>query len=70
MTELNADSYHHKQGMLNFEVTIPCIVNNEKITGGAEIVLRWEHRERDDASPPNAKRIRIDDSEPAPKWKK
>ncbi len=42
MTELKTDSYHHKQGMLNFEVTIPCIVNNETIKCGDEIVLRSE----------------------------
>jgi len=42
MTELKTDSYHHKPGMLDFEITIPCIVNNEEITCGTEIVLMWE----------------------------
>ena len=44
MKELKTDSDHHKQCMLNFEVTIPCIVNNEKIKGGDEIVLRSEKK--------------------------
>jgi hypothetical protein len=44
LTEWKTDSDHHKQGMLNFEVTIPCIVNNEKVKGGDEIVLRSEKK--------------------------
>ena len=40
LTEWKTDSDHHKQGMLNFEVTIPCIVNNETIQCRDEIVLR------------------------------
>ena len=37
MTELKTDSYHHKPGLLEFEVTIPCIVNNEKINAGTKL---------------------------------
>ena len=44
MTELKTDSYHHKPDLFDFEVTIPCIVNNEKIKGGDEIVLRSEKK--------------------------
>ena len=31
-------------GLLEFEVTVPCIVNTAKIAGGAEIVLKWEKK--------------------------
>ena len=43
MEELKTDLYHSSPGLLEFEVTVPCIVNTAKIAGGAEIVLRWEN---------------------------
>ena len=42
MKELETDSYHPSAGLLDFEITVPCIVNTDKIAGGAEIVLKWE----------------------------
>ena len=44
MKELKIDLYHSSSGLLEFEVTVPCIVNTAKIAGGAEIVLRWENK--------------------------
>ena len=74
MSELKTDSYHHKPGLLDFEVTIPCIVNDGEITGGTEIVL-WLERIvcRDGEKTRNQKRMFCADSadsEPATKWKK
>ena len=72
MPELKTDSYHHKPGLLDFEVTIPCIVNDEKITGGTEIVLErleWSKK----VKTCNQKRMFCADSadsEPATKCKK
>ena len=43
MKELKTDLYHSSPGLLECEVTVPCIVNTAKIAGGAEIVLRWEN---------------------------
>ena len=59
---------------MDFEVTIPCIVNDEKITGGTEIVL-WLERIvcRDGVKTYNQKRMFCEDSadsEPATKWQK
>ena len=44
MKELKTDLYHSSPGLLEFEVTVPCIVNTARIAGGAEIVLRWENK--------------------------
>ena len=44
LKELKTDLYHSSPGLLEFEVTVPCIVNTAKIAGGAEIVLRWENK--------------------------
>ena len=41
MTELKTDSYHHKPGLLDFEVTIPCIVNDEKLQAGPKSCYGW-----------------------------
>ena len=73
MTELKTDSYHHKPGLLEFEVTIPSIVNNIKITGGTEIVLWLEHTDgvRDvNAQVRNQKRIFIADNAAATKFQR
>ena len=70
VTELKTDSYHHKPGMLDFEVTIPCIVNNVIITGGTEIVLWWEHRNGYHSKAPNQKRIFLTSDAGAKKFQK
>ena len=44
LKELKTDLYHSSPGLLEFEVTVPCIVNTAKVAGGAEIVLRWEKK--------------------------
>ena len=70
MTELKTDSYHHKPGLLEFEVTIPSIVNNIKITGGTEIVLWLEQKQGRKGMPPNQKRILIPSSARSTKFQK
>ena len=74
MNELKTDSGDPRPGLLDFEVTIPCIVNDGEITGGTEIVL-WLDRIvcRDGEKTRNQKRMFCADSadsEPATKWKK
>ena len=68
MSELKTDSYHHKPDLFDFEVTIPCIVNNVIIKCGTEIVLLWEFMSK----PPktNQKRIFITSSAGATKYQK
>ena len=41
MKQLKTDDYHPTSGCWDFEVTVPCIVNTERIAGGAEIVVEW-----------------------------
>ena len=41
MGNLITDDYHPRSGCLNFDVTVPCIVNTAKIASGTEIVLKW-----------------------------
>ena len=45
MEELKTDLYHSSPGLLEFEVTVPCIVNTAEIAGGAEIVVKWDEYE-------------------------
>ena len=42
--ELRTNFYEPSPGLLRFCVTVPCIVNTEKIAGGAEIVVKWEKK--------------------------
>ena len=42
--ELTTKFYEPSPGVLDFTVTVPCIVNTERIAGGAEIVVKWEKK--------------------------
>ena len=73
MTELKTDSYHHKPGMLAFEITIPCIVNNKELKRGTEIVLMWKKKAdniKDGQQTRNNKRAISAYSAGAPKFQK
>ena len=45
MKQLSTADYQPTAGVWDFEVTVPCIVNTEKIAGGAEIVLKSEKKD-------------------------
>ena len=42
MKELKTDDYQPESGCCDTAVTVPCIVNTEKIASGKEIVLKWD----------------------------
>ena len=73
MKELGNDSYLSRAGILDSEVTIPCIVNYEEITCGTEIVLMWEKKAdniKEGQQTRNNKRVINAYSAGAPKFQK
>ena len=56
--ELRTDFYEPSPGVLDFCVTVPCIVNTEKLAGGVEIVVKWEKKVEQEAD--NKKRKVLD----------
>ena len=59
MKELKTDDYQPESGCCDTAVTVPCIVNTEKIAKGNEIVLKWEKKDdkREGGHTGNNKRV-------------
>ena len=59
MRELQAADKKPPNGLWDYFVTVPCIVNTKQIEKAEEIVLKWETIEGGDTNPKTAPKKRV-----------